>query len=107
MPKKSVIQVHKYTFHANCTELTGATLFRGLSPTTKMLAVYYRKEGHKYLKKIVDPLLAAVNSRSDSWEIDPNKLDNHEMVEKNLEKLMQVTQELIDNLVNTANDCPR
>jgi hypothetical protein len=84
-----------------------------------MLAVYYRKEGHKYLKKLVDPLLNAINSRSDSWEvknsknkllnlqIDPNKAENNDAdVEKNLEKLIQVTQELIDNLINATSDCP-
>jgi hypothetical protein len=45
------------------------TLFRGMSSGTKLLASFYRKEGGKYLRAIIEPVVREVISKSDSWEV--------------------------------------
>eukprot|EP01132_Coremiostelium_polycephalum_P003297 gene3297-4129_t len=84
----------------------GATLFRGLSTATRLISAFYKRVGDGYLKYLLQPFVLDLCSRNFSFEIDPDKAGKGVDVQTNLEKLITITQQLLDKILDSADQCP-
>eukprot|EP01103_Thecamoeba_quadrilineata_P017176 TRINITY_DN598_c0_g3_i1.p1 TRINITY_DN598_c0_g3~~TRINITY_DN598_c0_g3_i1.p1 ORF type:complete len:480 (-),score=85.64 TRINITY_DN598_c0_g3_i1:42-1481(-) len=88
---------------------SGPTLFRGISVATKLLGLYsFDRLGLKYLKKTLLSLVSEVTTCKASFEIDPNKALESGCIDvkKNLERLLNICQELLDKIFRTYEKFP-
>eukprot|EP01133_Synstelium_polycarpum_P007214 gene7214-8378_t len=88
-----------------CTS-NSATLFRGLSTATRFLSAFYKRLGDSYLKYLLQPFVLDLCSRNFSFEIDPDKAGKDMDVKLNLERLITITQQLLDKILDSASVCP-
>ncbi|EFA81607.1 Ras GTPase activation domain-containing protein [Heterostelium album PN500] len=88
-----------------CTS-NGATLFRGLSTATRLISSFYKKVGDSYLKYLLQPFVLDLCSRNFSFEIDPEKAGKGMDVKSNLERLITITQQLLDKILDSSTFCP-
>eukprot|EP01103_Thecamoeba_quadrilineata_P005604 TRINITY_DN15378_c0_g1_i1.p1 TRINITY_DN15378_c0_g1~~TRINITY_DN15378_c0_g1_i1.p1 ORF type:complete len:793 (-),score=151.24 TRINITY_DN15378_c0_g1_i1:143-2521(-) len=87
--------------------LTGPTLFRGVSIASKLLYLYtFDTMGIEYLNNMVLTLITEITSSRESFEIDPNKVEDINEVESNLERLLTVSQAFLDKLFKNVEKCP-
>ncbi|KAF2069629.1 hypothetical protein CYY_009056 [Polysphondylium violaceum] len=85
----------------------GATLFRGLSTATRLISAFYKRVGDGYLKYLLQPFILDLCSRNFSFEIDPEKAGKGVNVQSNLEKLITITQQLLDKILDSIDQCPQ
>ncbi|GAM24112.1 hypothetical protein SAMD00019534_072870 [Acytostelium subglobosum LB1] len=83
-----------------------ATLFRGLSTATRLISSCYKRMGDTYLKYLLQPFVLDLCSRNFSFEIDPDKAGKGMDVKSNLERLITITQQLLDKILDSASVCP-
>ncbi|KAK5581213.1 hypothetical protein RB653_001243 [Dictyostelium firmibasis] len=83
-----------------------ATLFRGLSTATRLISAFYKRVGESYLKYLLQPFVIDLCSRNFSFEIDPEKAGKGVNIQANLEKLITITQKLLDKILDSVDQCP-
>ncbi|KYQ96896.1 Ras GTPase activation domain-containing protein [Tieghemostelium lacteum] len=88
-----------------CTN-NGPTLFRGLSTATRLISAFYKRVGDAYLKYLLQPFILDIVSRNFSFEIDPEKAGKGMNIQNNLEKLITITQQVLDKILDSLDQCP-
>lgn len=83
------------------------TLFRGNSLGSKVMAFCFKIYGASYLQSLLQPLILPLLSQTtESYEIDPARTDNQEIIEPNREKLKALTQTVFDAIISSAEKFP-
>ncbi|KAL0809300.1 hypothetical protein ABMA28_011514 [Loxostege sticticalis] len=87
------------------------TLFRGNSLGSKIMAFCFKIYGHGYLQALLEPLVAALLDQFEgqtdlSFEVDPARLDPNQDIEVNRTNLIDLTKEVFDRIVNSADKFP-
>eukprot|EP01113_Clastostelium_recurvatum_P025056 TRINITY_DN3006_c0_g1_i6.p1 TRINITY_DN3006_c0_g1~~TRINITY_DN3006_c0_g1_i6.p1 ORF type:complete len:885 (+),score=212.06 TRINITY_DN3006_c0_g1_i6:157-2655(+) len=81
-------------------------IFRGNSLGTKGLDLYMKLVGSTYLSYVLGPFVSQVYAQKKSCEVDPTQLEPGEEAEKNVARLMQLVQQVIDTIFKSADMCP-
>lgn len=89
---------------AACT--SQGTLFRRNSINSAALAAFARAQGSAYLALILGPTLEKVASGSESYEIDPARIQSPDELERNVQNVAARSHELLDRLIATADQLP-
>ncbi|XP_049883616.1 neurofibromin isoform X3 [Pectinophora gossypiella] len=87
------------------------TLFRGNSLGSKIMAYCFKIYGQSYLQQLLQPLVSTlldqVADQPDlSFEVDPARLDPNQDIEVNRSNLIDLTKEVFDRIVNSADKFP-
>ncbi|XP_063836459.1 neurofibromin-like [Ostrinia nubilalis] len=87
------------------------TLFRGNSLGSKVMAFCFKIYGHEYLQGLLEPLVLTLLDQFDgqtdfSFEVDPARLDPSQDIEVNRTNLIELTKEVFDRIVNSADKFP-
>lgn len=96
-----------------------STLFRSNNAISKLLSLYANANGQNYLKAMLESVLEEVIKLEDV-EVDPAKLNPDyrtteiddlpselsDNIQKNMNKLLEVTQKVLDAVCNSAGQCP-
>ncbi|XP_045770385.1 neurofibromin [Maniola jurtina] len=87
------------------------TLFRGNSLGSKIMAFCFKIYGYGYLHNLLEPLISALLDQADcnpnlSFEVDPARLDPGQDIEINRNNLRDLTREVFDRIVNSADKFP-
>ncbi|ORY52851.1 hypothetical protein BCR33DRAFT_845142 [Rhizoclosmatium globosum] len=78
-------------------------LFRQNSMATRLLTVYSKKYGNEYLVNAIKPVLdeLLVIRANLSFEIDPNKIAENELLDSNRKNVATLVNHLLDNLLGS------
>ncbi|XP_023719668.1 neurofibromin isoform X2 [Cryptotermes secundus] len=83
------------------------TLFRGNSLGSKIMAFCFKIYGASYLQNLLEPLIRPLlEEPSQSFEVDPARLDPSENIEENRRNLIALTQKVFDAIVSSADKFP-
>uniref|UniRef100_A0A2A4J833 Ras-GAP domain-containing protein n=1 Tax=Heliothis virescens TaxID=7102 RepID=A0A2A4J833_HELVI len=87
------------------------TLFRGNSLGSKIMAFCFKIYGYGYLQNLLEPLITALLDQADergdiSFEVDPARLDPNQDIEMNRSNLIDLTKEVFDRIVGSADKFP-
>ncbi|KAF7274462.1 hypothetical protein GWI33_012883 [Rhynchophorus ferrugineus] len=83
------------------------TLFRGNSLGSKIMAFCFKIYGASYLQTLLEPLIRPLlDEPSQSFEVDPARLDSNEDIEENRQNLIALTQKVFDAIVCSADRFP-
>ncbi|XP_030756453.1 neurofibromin isoform X2 [Sitophilus oryzae] len=84
------------------------TLFRGNSLGSKIMAFCFKIYGASYLQTLLEPLIKPLlnDEPSQSFEVDPARLDSTEDIEENRQNLVALTQKVFDAIVCSADRFP-
>jgi len=84
------------------------TLFRQNTVLTKIMTAYTKLTGASYLNRLLKPIVLEVltNASTNSYEPDQNKAKEGENVEQNLQKLMEVSQKILDVILKSGSEFP-
>ena len=81
-----------------------------MSLSTRLLSVYLEgDEGREYLRSKVLNLIASITSVEHSLEVDPKHVDknnNNIDVKANFEKICEISQNFLDQILSSANNYP-
>lgn len=82
---------------------TPAGLFRGNSVATKLLSIFVRSRGIQYLQSTLGPFLnnLVTNTEACVFEIEMDRLKDHEEISENTLKCKKCVEELIESLDRT------
>lgn len=81
-------------------------LFRGNTLLTKSLDSYMRRVGKDYLLTVLGPLIKDINDKDPDCEVDPNKVANERVLERNWQRLLQTTQDIWQAIKTSAKQAP-
>ncbi|KAI7172379.1 Rho GTPase activation protein [Hortaea werneckii] len=81
-------------------------LFRGNTLLTKSLDTHMRRVGREYLEESLGPKLKEINEKDPNCEVDPNRVDSQQDLERNWRRLMLFTQEVWKVIVSNKAKCP-
>ncbi|KAL9654576.1 hypothetical protein ABK040_006640 [Willaertia magna] len=87
-----------------CAESAG-TLFRRNSLSSKLVTLFFKVFGLRYLTKTIKPFLIKLIKENKSIEIDDEKVST-EIAEKNAELLKGLCQNVLDIIFNSKKECP-
>ncbi|XP_013143458.1 PREDICTED: neurofibromin isoform X1 [Papilio polytes] len=87
------------------------TLFRGNSLGSKIMAYCFKIYGYGYLQSLLEPLISTLLDQADeqpelSFEVDTARLDPSQDIEVNRSNLIELTKEVFDRIVNSADKFP-
>ncbi|XP_061727749.1 neurofibromin [Cydia pomonella] len=86
------------------------TLFRGNSLGSKIMAFCFKIYGYGYLVSLLEPLVTALLEQADqpdlSFEVDPARLDPSQDIEVNRSNLIDLTKEVFNRIINSADKFP-
>ncbi|XP_061381532.1 neurofibromin isoform X2 [Danaus plexippus] len=87
------------------------TLFRGNSLGSKIMAFCFKIYGYGYLQGLLEPLIGALLDQADcnpslSFEVDPARLDPSQDIEINRNNLRDLTREVFERIVGSADKFP-
>ncbi|XP_021921694.1 neurofibromin isoform X3 [Zootermopsis nevadensis] len=83
------------------------TLFRGNSLGSKIMAFCFKIYGASYLQSLLEPLIRPLlEEASQSFEVDPARLDPSEDIEENRRNLVALTQKVFDAIISSADKFP-
>ncbi|KAG6459574.1 hypothetical protein O3G_MSEX011449 [Manduca sexta] len=87
------------------------TLFRGNSLGSKIMAYCFKIYGYSYLQGLLEPLITSLLDQAEeqpelSFEVDPARLDPNQDIEVNRSNLIDLTKEVFDRIVNSADKFP-
>eukprot|EP01119_Soliformovum_irregulare_P016225 TRINITY_DN4673_c0_g1_i1.p1 TRINITY_DN4673_c0_g1~~TRINITY_DN4673_c0_g1_i1.p1 ORF type:complete len:694 (-),score=213.51 TRINITY_DN4673_c0_g1_i1:29-2110(-) len=103
----NIIDVIKYTTQKEVRETTDpATLFRNNSMASFLMGAYSKTLGHDWFKSCLKPIIVQVCQSGKPMEIDVGKMGPNEKLENNIENLRFFTQQFIDAIVSTGDQCP-
>lgn len=89
------------------------TLFRGNSILTKTMETYCYRVGQEYLDKCIGTVIRQLVEEDESYEIDPNRIKESELIEKekiietNFQKLLSLAERTWKLIFETSNDLPQ
>ncbi|KAI9653572.1 MAG: hypothetical protein M1831_005954 [Alyxoria varia] len=83
-----------------------ALLFRGNTLLSRALDLYMKRIGKTYLEQTLGPKLREVMEQEPECEIDPSRMIPGADAEKNLHNLSSVTEEIWQEIRNSAALCP-
>lgn len=81
-------------------------LFRGNSLVTKALDAHMRRIGKDYLERVLAEKLHAIVAANPSCEVDPNKVQSSEQLEKNWSNLIGHTTSIWQSIAASVSKCP-
>ena len=90
---------------ADCYQI----IFRGNSLASKIMSFCFKIYGTQYLIQLFQPLLTNLFSPDHifkSYEVDPSRVECNERVDENRQNLLQLTQSVIDAIVNSTHIFP-
>ena len=84
------------------------TLFRGNSLGSKIMAFCFKIYGATFLQGLLEPLIQEMIDNADgvSFEVDPARMEAHEVLEENQQNLAQITQKVFNAIVSSADRFP-
>ncbi|CAB1316220.1 unnamed protein product, partial [Coregonus sp. 'balchen'] len=86
------------------------TLFRGNSLASKIMTFCFKVYGATYLQKLLEPLLRGVITGPEwqliSFEVDPTRLEQSEILEENQRNLLQITNRFFLAIINSSTEFP-
>ncbi|KAM3956254.1 LOW QUALITY PROTEIN: neurofibromin 1 [Aphomia sociella] len=87
------------------------TLFRGNSLGSKIMAFCFKIYGYGYLQALLEPLISSLLDQAEgepelSFEVDPARLDPNQDIEVNRSNLIDLTKEVFDRIINSADKFP-
>uniref|UniRef100_A0A673WT45 Neurofibromin n=1 Tax=Salmo trutta TaxID=8032 RepID=A0A673WT45_SALTR len=86
------------------------TLFRGNSLASKIMTFCFKVYGATYLQKLLEPLLRGVITAPEwqliSFEVDPTRLEQSEILEENQRNLLQITKRFFLAIINSSTEFP-
>uniref|UniRef100_A0A7S4KY45 Ras-GAP domain-containing protein n=1 Tax=Paramoeba aestuarina TaxID=180227 RepID=A0A7S4KY45_9EUKA len=83
-----------------------STLFRGNSPSTKLMTAFTRILGKDYLDIVLKPFVEALVEEDPAlYEVDPAKSKEGD-VEENMQRLLVKCQEILDIILDSLGICP-
>ncbi|KAJ0182942.1 hypothetical protein K1T71_000918 [Dendrolimus kikuchii] len=87
------------------------TLFRGNSLGSKIMAFCFKIYGHGYLQALLEPLVSSLLDQAEeqpelSFEVDPARIDPGQDIDVNRSNLIDLTKEVFDRIVNSADKFP-
>lgn len=81
-------------------------LFRGNSLVTKALDAHMRRIGKDYLERVLADKLRAIVATNPSCEVDPNKVQSSEQLERNWSNLIGHTTSIWRSIAASVSKCP-
>ena len=81
-------------------------LFRGNSLLTKALDLHMRRLGKEYLEECLSEKMRDIDESDPDCEVDPNKVDNPEDLQRNWRNLIALTENVWKSIANSAHRCP-
>lgn len=86
------------------------TLFRGATLGSKIMAFCFKSYGASYLQGILEPriqvLIDGADCQSARFEVDPTRTDSNDDLEQNRKNLMDITQNVFDAIISSADLFP-
>ncbi|RNA20784.1 neurofibromin isoform X2 [Brachionus plicatilis] len=85
---------------ADCYQI----IFRGNSLASKIMSFCFKIYGSDYLVQLFQPLLMNLflpDNIFKSYEVDPSRIEPNESVDQNRHNLLQLTQSVIDAIINS------
>ena len=90
---------------ADCYQI----IFRGNSLASKIMFYCFKIYGSNYLVQLFQSILMNLFSPENifkSYEVDPSRVEPNENVDENRQNLLQLTQSVLDSIVNSAKIFP-
>ncbi|PGH04397.1 hypothetical protein GX51_03556 [Blastomyces parvus] len=81
-------------------------LFRGNSLLTKALDLHMRRLGQEYLEETIGSKLRDIDESDPDCEIDPNRVQRPEDLERNWRNLIILTSSVWTSIANSPSRCP-
>jgi hypothetical protein len=91
----------------NNAKLEANLLFRGNTLLTKSLDYHMKRLGKEYLEETLSEKLREINERDYECEVDPNKIEGRQELERNWRRLINLTEELWRAIYNSVSRCPQ
>lgn len=83
------------------------TLFRGNSLASKIMSFCFKIYGTEYLKSLLEPLiLPLTEDDSASYEIDPNRVPEGDVLDENRKNLLALTKKVYDTIIGSTDRFP-
>ena len=87
------------------TTQDNSTLFRGNSPSTKLMTAFTRILGQGYLDTVLKPFVEdMIEDDPELYEVNPAKTKAN--VEENMQNLLKRCQQILDVILNSLDICP-
>jgi len=83
-----------------------ATLFRRNTLASKLMTSCLNRFGKTYLQGILKPIIMNICDKNLFLEVDPDKLKDSDEISKNAERLIEVTEELVNVILKSVNSLP-
>ncbi|KAK5108661.1 hypothetical protein LTR62_008066 [Meristemomyces frigidus] len=81
-------------------------LFRGNTLLTKSLDTHMRRVGKEYLEESLAAKIREINEKDPDCEVDPNRVNNPQNVERNWKRLIYFTESVWESMVASKSKCP-
>ncbi|KAK4916714.1 GTPase activating factor [Elasticomyces elasticus] len=81
-------------------------LFRGNTLLTKSLDTHMRRVGKEYLEESLGAKIREINEKDPDCEVDPNRVNSPQDLERNWRRLLNFTQEVWKAIVAMKSKCP-
>jgi len=109
LPQLLTIMFVKEVEVSDCYQI----IFRGNSLASKIMSFCFKIYGTSYLIQVLQPILInlfsaeySLDNKFKSYEVDPSRLDANENVDENRQNLLQLTQTVINSIVNSTKIFP-
>ncbi|EFC49209.1 rasGTPase-activating protein [Naegleria gruberi] len=84
---------------------SAGTLFRRNSLSSKLVTLFFKVFGLRYLTKTIKPFLMKLIKENKSYEIDDEKVAS-DIADKNAELLKGICDEVLNLIINSKYECP-
>lgn len=91
----------------NNAKLEANLLFRGNTLLTKALDFHMKRLGKEYLEETLSEKLREINDRDYECEVDPNKIEGRQELDRNWRRLINLTEEIWRAIYNSVSRCPQ
>ncbi|WPH01818.1 Hypothetical protein R9X50_00467200 [Acrodontium crateriforme] len=81
-------------------------LFRGNTLLTKSLDTHMRRVGKEYLEESLTAILTEINDKDPDCEVDPNRVNSPQDLDRNWRRLLLFTQQVWKSIVAAKQKCP-
>eukprot|EP01100_Stratorugosa_tubuloviscum_P000181 TRINITY_DN1038_c1_g1_i1.p1 TRINITY_DN1038_c1_g1~~TRINITY_DN1038_c1_g1_i1.p1 ORF type:complete len:534 (+),score=237.73 TRINITY_DN1038_c1_g1_i1:74-1675(+) len=85
---------------------SASTLFRSNSMASKMMSAFGRITGQEYLQATLRPLVKWISASSTSFEIDPAKMVEGDIIEENRRNLLEASVLFFNGIRRSISNCP-
>ena len=105
LPQLLKIMFLKEVEVADCYQI----IFRGNSLASKIMSFCFKTYGTNYLVQIFQPIIVSLFSPEcvfRSYEVDSSRIDPNESLDENRHNLLQLTQSVIDSILNSSKIFP-